>query len=217
MMRLPIQRLFCTTVAFLFLFFRLGSAQRPNSASVCDYYAQAQFGANTSATQLKWIQSVVTLAFEGGSTLSNVTSELTGILRPGSINDVAIDLREYFNRSRASTNVRNAPVSINWLDQGSTIPLADFLSSKTETLVLSNTSNQYHLFGNFFTAFGRSFGCTLPPPPLSNTDGPVSLAYAHKFMNLEYNQLAYFIKQLAIASTHFRVSPQYRVKRSMSV
>jgi hypothetical protein len=135
-------RPFCTTIAFLILFLQLGFAQRPNSASVCDYYAQARFGANTSATQLKWIQSVVTLAFEGGSTLNNVTSELTGILRPGRINDAAIDLHQYFNGSRASTNVRNAPVSINWLDQGGTIPLADFLGGKTDTLVLANTSNQ---------------------------------------------------------------------------
>ena len=132
----------CTTITFLIFLLRLGYAQRPNSASVCDYYAQARFGANTSATQLKWIQSVVTLAFEGGTTLNNVTSELTGILRPGKINDAAIDLHQYFNGSRASTNVRNSPVSINWLDQGGTTPLADFLGGKTETLVFANTSNQ---------------------------------------------------------------------------
>lgn len=34
------------------------------------------------------------------------------------------------------------------------------------------------------------------------------LAYAHKFMNLEYHQLGYFINQLSLAATHFGVSPQ---------
>jgi hypothetical protein len=65
-----------------------------------------------------------------------------------------------------------------------------------------------HLFSNFFVAFSRAFGCTLPPPPLPNTNGPVQLAYAHKFMNLEYHQLGYFINQLSLAATHFGVLPQ---------
>ena len=65
-----------------------------------------------------------------------------------------------------------------------------------------------HLFGNFFVAFSRAFGCTLPPPPLPNTNGPVSLAYAHKFMNLEYNQLGYFINQLSLSATYHGVSSQ---------
>lgn len=34
------------------------------------------------------------------------------------------------------------------------------------------------------------------------------LAYAHKFMNLEYHQLGYFINQLSLAATHFGVSAQ---------
>jgi len=65
-----------------------------------------------------------------------------------------------------------------------------------------------HLFVNFFVAFGRSFGCTLPPKPLPNSSGPISLAYAHKFMNLEYHQLGYFINQLSLAAVHFGVSAQ---------
>jgi hypothetical protein len=55
------------------------------------------------------------------------------------------------------------------------------------------TSIHSHLFSNFFVGFARSFGCTLPPAPLPKTNGPVSLAYAHKFMDLEYHQLGYFI------------------------
>ncbi|OAK96662.1 hypothetical protein IQ06DRAFT_45525 [Phaeosphaeriaceae sp. SRC1lsM3a] len=192
------------------LTFLLGnvSAQRPTNASVCDYYAQARYGANSSETQLKFIQNVVCLAFEGGTKLNNVSSEITGILRKGRFSNMDIDLLQYFNGSRASTNVNNAPIGINWLDQGGTTPLAAFLAGETQTLNLADTSNQYHLFTNFFVAFSRAFGCTLPPNPLPNTNGPVMLAYAHKFMNLEYHQLGYFINQLSLAASHFGVSAQ---------
>ncbi|KAH3952149.1 hypothetical protein HBH98_068880 [Parastagonospora nodorum] len=198
-----------TLFAYLFVSLRLVSAQRPESASVCDYYAQQRFGTNSSESQLRFMQNVVCLAFEGGSTLPNISSDLTGILRPGKFKGNNIDLMPYFNGSRASTNVNNAAIGINWLDQGGPAPLASFLEGgDSQTLVLANTSNQYHLFSNFFVAFSRSFGCTLPPRPPPNTNGPISLAYAHKFMNLEYNQLGYFISQLALAAQYFGVSSQ---------
>lgn len=131
---------FCTIIAVLLLISGSGFAQRPNSASLCDYYAQARYGANNSDTQLKFIQNVVCLAFEGGSRLNNVSSDQTGILRPGKFGGSNIDLMQYFNGSRASTNVNNAAIGINWLDQGGTTPLAAFLAG--EPLVLANTSNQ---------------------------------------------------------------------------
>jgi hypothetical protein len=129
--------------AHLSIFFRLVSAQRPESASVCDYYAQQRFGANSSESQLRFMQNVVCLAFEGGSTLPNVSSDLTGILQPGKFKGNNIDLMSYFNGTRASTNVNNAAIGINWLDQGGSAPLASFLEGgDSQTLVLANTSNQ---------------------------------------------------------------------------
>jgi hypothetical protein len=134
---------FLATIAYLTLLINFGVAQRPNSASVCDYYAQTRFGTNSSATQLKFMQNVVCLAFEGGSSLNNVSSDLTGILRPGKFLGNNIDLLPYFNGSKASTNVNNAPIGINWMDQGGTVPLASFLAGgDSQTLVLANTSNQ---------------------------------------------------------------------------
>ncbi|KAH8723577.1 hypothetical protein GQ44DRAFT_656497 [Phaeosphaeriaceae sp. PMI808] len=195
-----------SVIACLALLLGSGFAQRPNTASLCDFYAQARYGANSSETQLKFIQNVVCLAFEGGSRLNNVSSDITGILRPGKYNGIDINLLQYFNGSRASTNVNNAPIGINWLDQGGATPLAAFLAG--ESLVLAATSNQYHLFSNFFVAFSRAFGCTLPPAPLPNTNGPVGLAYAHKFMGLENHQLGYFINHLSLAAVHFGMSLQ---------
>lgn len=129
-------------LTYLSLLFGSGSAQRPTNASVCDYYAQAQYGANSSTTQLKWIQNVVCLAFEGGSRLNNVSSKTTGILRPGKFNGIDINLLQYFNGSTKSTNVNNAPIGVNWLDDGGTVPLAAFLSGESQSLVLADDKNQ---------------------------------------------------------------------------
>jgi hypothetical protein len=117
-------------------------AQRPSNASICDYYATQLYGTNSSETQQNLVQHIVALAFEGGTTLTNVSSEITGILRPGTFGGVNIDLLVYFNGSRASTNVNNAPIGINWLDAGGTTPLSTFLSGGTTTLELREGSNQ---------------------------------------------------------------------------
>ncbi len=131
-----------TVLACLLLLTRLSSAQRPSNASVCDYYAQVKYGANTSDTQQNLIRHIVSLAFEGGSQLKNLPSGLTGILRPGVQNGVDIDLFGWFNGSKQTTNVNNAPIGIDWMDQGGPAPLAAFLAGDANTLVLANTSNQ---------------------------------------------------------------------------
>lgn len=133
---------FPTIVAFVAIWSGPTLAQRPSNASVCDYYAQNLYGTNSSDTQHKLIQHIVALAFEGGTALSNVSSTLTGILRPGIFSGVNVDLRQYFNGSRASTNVNNAAIGINWLDEGGTEPLSAFLTGQTETVALTNTTNQ---------------------------------------------------------------------------
>jgi hypothetical protein len=132
----------CRLFTVVILLIGSGFAQRPTNASVCDFYAQARFGANNSETQLKFIQNVVSLAFEGGSRLNNVSSEITGILRPGKFNGADINLLQYFNGSRASTNVNNAPIGINWMDQGGPTPLAAFLAGDSQSLALADGSNQ---------------------------------------------------------------------------
>jgi hypothetical protein len=65
-----------------------------------------------------------------------------------------------------------------------------------------------HLFGNFFVVFSRVFGCTIPFPSLPTATGSVSLAYVHKFMNLDFNQLSYFIGQLTQAALYYGFSAQ---------
>lgn len=190
------------------LFSTTSTAQRPDDASVCDYYAEERYGANDTESQHNLVKHIVSLAFEGGSALDNKSETLTGILRPGKFDEKDVDLRSWFNGSRASTNVNNAPIGINWLDGGGTEPLSDFLTGTTSDLVLGNTTNQAHLFGNFFVAFSRVFSCSFPFPPLPHNDGPINPAYVHKFMNLEFHQLGYFISQLTQAAQYYGFSQQ---------
>ncbi len=120
----------------------VGLAQRPTNTSTCDYYATSLYGSNNSTTQFQLIQSIVALAFGGGANLSNVSSEITGILNPGSFQNLTVDLRPWFNGSIDSTNLNNQAVGIDWLDDGAIDPLYKFLSGQTPNVTLSNTTNQ---------------------------------------------------------------------------
>lgn len=65
------------------LLFGMSVAQRPSNASICDYYAKSRYGTNSSDTQFQLIQNIVSLAFGGKFNITNVSSEITGILNPG--------------------------------------------------------------------------------------------------------------------------------------
>jgi hypothetical protein len=93
----------------LAILFGVSLAQRPTNASTCDYYAQSLYGANTTATQFQLVQGIVALAFGGGFNLSNVSSDITGILNPGTFQNLTVDLRPWFNGSIDSTNLNNQP------------------------------------------------------------------------------------------------------------
>ena len=61
------------------VFFGTCFAQRPQNTSLCDYYAESLYGTNSNVTQLRLMESIVTLAFAGPFTIPNVSSELTGM------------------------------------------------------------------------------------------------------------------------------------------
>ena len=124
------------------LFAPLGVAQRPNDASVCDYYAQARYGSNSSTTQFQLIEGIIALAFGGNNATSNASSSLTGIFNPGVFQHTKVDLQPYFDGSIDSTNLNNQPVGINWLDGGGAEPLYSYLNGSTSSIVLDNSTNQ---------------------------------------------------------------------------
>ena len=124
-------------------------AQRPEGVSICDFYAESLYGANSSDTQLRLVQNIVALAFGGGSNLSNVSSGLTGILNPGTFSsgtfqNLDVDLRPWFNGSLQSTNLNNQGVGVNWLDGGGLDPLSAYLNGSTANVTLPSGSNQLY-------------------------------------------------------------------------
>jgi hypothetical protein len=135
--RLPIM-LFAAIV----LLFGVTLAQRPPNATICDYYAMNLYGVNTSLSQFQLMQGIVALAFSGGANLPNVSSNITGILNPGTFQGNYVDLQPYFNGSIDSTNLNNQPVGIDWLDGGGVQPLHDFLSGVTPNVTINNSTNE---------------------------------------------------------------------------
>lgn len=135
------------TITMLFLFFLLFAtilAQRPSSISICDYYTQVEYGSASEENQFKLMQGIVALAFAGPKSIpsKNVPKELTGILNLGVEGGHRVDLMPFFNGTLASTNLNNQPVGINWLDDGGLTPLSDYLTGKTKSVVLSNSTNE---------------------------------------------------------------------------
>ncbi|KFY40279.1 hypothetical protein V495_05503 [Pseudogymnoascus sp. VKM F-4514 (FW-929)] len=191
-----------------FLLFATVLAQRPSTISICDYYTQVAYGSASEANQLKLVQSIVALAFSGPKSIPSkkVPKELTGILNPGFQRGQRVDLLPYFNGTLASTNLNNQPVGVNWLDDGGLTPLSDYLTGKTKSVVLSNSTNEYRLFGHFYTSFSHIFGCSLPPADPPGPGGSLNLAYAHKFMSLDFAEVAYFIDQLTRAAEFYGFS-----------
>ncbi|OBT81284.1 hypothetical protein VE02_10154 [Pseudogymnoascus sp. 03VT05] len=191
-----------------FLLFATILAQRPSTISICDYYTQVKYGTASEGNQLKLMQSIVALAFAGPKSISskNVPKELTGILNPGVQGGQRVDLLPFFNGTLASTNLNNQPVGVNWLDDGGLAPLSDYLSGKTQSVVLSSSSNEYRLSGHFYTSFSHVFGCSLPPADPPTPGGSLNLAYAHKFMSLDFAEVAYFIDQLTRAAEFYGFS-----------
>ncbi|KAI0547070.1 hypothetical protein F4679DRAFT_555735 [Xylaria curta] len=186
----------------------MGTAQRPSNATICDYYAMRRFGENSSDTQFMLMQSIVALAFGGGATLPNASGDSTGILNPGSFNGLTINLRPWFDGSKATTNLNNQAIGINWLDDGAQEPLTAFLNGTTDNVELDGKKNEYRLFAHFYSAFGKIYGCTLTDgfPKANDSGNPISPAYVHKFMNLNQTDLGHFIDQLILSSEYYGFS-----------
>lgn len=125
--------------------FALSTAQRPDNSSLCDYYAESLYVDNSNASQAKLIRSIVSLAFGGPKGLSNVAEGLTGILHPGNFDGQAVNLQPCFDGTKDSTNLNNAPVGINWLDGGATQSLSDFLTGVSDTVSISNNTNELYV------------------------------------------------------------------------
>ncbi|EFZ02935.1 hypothetical protein MAA_00009 [Metarhizium robertsii ARSEF 23] len=166
-------------------------ADRPNDQSICDYYASQRYGASNSTTQLRLMQGIVAYAYAGGNTLPNPATNSTGIFNPGQFNGYNVYLRPWFDGSKATTNLNNQAVGVNWLDGGGTEPLIAFLNGSTKSADIKNGTNQY---------------CSQYKTFLDSSFTPLTPAYVHRFMDLNQTEVGYFIEQLIAASKYYGFS-----------
>ena len=124
------------------LAFAQTTTQRPSNATICDFYALQRYGENTTASQGKLMQSVVSLAFAGRGKLPGVNREITGILNRGTFDNEPVFLLPWFNGSIDSTNLNNQAVGIDWLDAGGTEPLYAFLNGSVDSVEIEEKTNQ---------------------------------------------------------------------------
>ncbi|KAI1331530.1 hypothetical protein F5Y16DRAFT_423019 [Xylariaceae sp. FL0255] len=187
----------------------LVGADRPPGSSLCDYYAEQKYQSNTSESQYMFMRDIVSLAFGGGGTSVNATNASTGILNPGVYNGAYIDLISWFDGSKATTNQDGEPLSVNYMDSGAQDPLIEYLNGSTSAPEFRPGSNEERLFVHFYSGFGYIFQCSLVTDfPKTNVTpaADVSVAYTHKFMDLNQTDLAHFIDQVTLASQVFGVS-----------
>ncbi|QLI73106.1 uncharacterized protein G6M90_00g104230 [Metarhizium brunneum] len=181
-------------------------ADRPNDQSICDYYASQRYGASNSTTQLRLMQGIVAYAYAGGNTLPNPATNSTGIFNPGQFNGYNVYLRPWFDGSKATTNLNNQAVGVDWLDGGGTEPLIAFLNGSTKSADIKNGTNQYKLFTHWYYVFGKIYSCSQYKTFLDSSFTPLTPAYVHRFMDLNQTEVGYFIEQLIAASKYYGFS-----------
>ena len=98
---------------------------------------------NNSQTQYQLVQHIVALAFAGApSKNNNISSDITGILDPGTFQDLPVDLVPWLNGAIDSTNLDDQAVGINWLDDGGLSPLHSYINGSSSNIMLTSTTNQ---------------------------------------------------------------------------
>ncbi|CZR60244.1 uncharacterized protein PAC_10140 [Phialocephala subalpina] len=175
-------------------------AQRPSNTSICDYYTTALLKNNTAANQKTLLTLVVNTAVI--DTQPNVGVSVPGILAPGQVNSVAVNLLPYFNGELASTNTGGSVGhSVNFLDGGGAAPLMKNLPANNPG------SAQYTLLTHLYEYFGVLLGCSMQ----GGADYPAYSGHGsqynvHKFMDLSYAEVTWFIDQVALSAMSFGVA-----------
>lgn len=195
---------FLTLIAGLTVALGLVSAQGNNNQSICDKYTTALLKENNATNQKTVLTLVVNTALIG--TYSNATgppkNNVTGILNPGKWEGRDVNLLGYFNGSLKSTNRNGMATAVNFLDGGGATPLKQNMPAN------SNSSNQYTLITHLYQFFGTLLGCSAQTAngPFMTYQGMQSQSQVHRFMNLDRDQMNYFIQQVGLSAMSFGVS-----------
>ncbi|PMD49498.1 uncharacterized protein K444DRAFT_649059 [Hyaloscypha bicolor E] len=179
-------------------------AQRPANISICDYYTTALLKNNTAANQKTLLTLVVNTAAIGNYTQPNIGITVPGILAPAMVNGTAVNLAPYFTGMLASTNRGGSMgISVNFLDGGGATPLMMNMPAN------DTSSNQYFLINHLYEYFGVLLGCSMQGgADYSAYEGDASQYEVHKFMQLSYAEVTYFIEQVGMSAASFGVATE---------
>lgn len=135
-------------------------------------------------------------------TTPNVGIAVPGILAAGMYNGTEVNLLPYFNGELASSNRGGSSgVSVNFLDGGGAAPIMKNMPAN------DTTSNQYFLLTHLYQFFGSLLGCSdYGMAGFPAYDGFPSMYQVHKFMDLDVNEVGYFIQQVGLAAESFGVT-----------
>ncbi|GAM83842.1 hypothetical protein ANO11243_018320 [Dothideomycetidae sp. 11243] len=127
---------------------------------------------------------------------------LTGIVGMGTYNEASVNLAPYFTGALNSTNNGGSSgESVNFLDDGGATPIMNGMPSNGNM-----TSNQYLLLTHLYEFFGALLGCTDYGMTGYPAYGGVGSMYeVHKFMDLDANQVGYFVEQVGLSAASFGV------------
>lgn len=111
---------------------------------------------------------------------------------------------QYFNGDLMSTNVNGMAQSVNFLDGGGAAPLMQNMAANDEN------SKQYTLVTHLYQIFGSLLGCSMQnaTTPLKSYMGNPSMSQVHRFMNLDHDEMNYFIQEVGRSATSFGVSQE---------
>jgi len=156
----------------------------------------------TAANEYTLLTLLVNTVVIGNYTMPNVGVSVPGILAPATVNGTKVNLLPYFSGGLASSNRGGSSgVSINFLDGGGAAPLMKNMPAD------SMTSNQYFLLTHLYQFFGALLGCTKQGMPgFDAYMGQASMYEVHKFMDLSYAEVTYFIEQVGMAAASFGVA-----------
>ncbi|KAH6887018.1 hypothetical protein B0T10DRAFT_443233 [Thelonectria olida] len=177
------------------------TAQRPSDTPICDYYTTALLKNNTADNQAALLTVLVNTVVIGNYTKPNVGVKVPGILAAGKINGTTVNLLPYFTGELASTNRGGKKgVSVNFLDGGGATPLMKNMPAN------DTSSNQYFLLTHLYQFFGSLLGCSMQGMPgFDAYTAEASMYKVHKFMDLDYYEVTYFVQQVGLAAASFGV------------
>ncbi|KAI1372259.1 hypothetical protein F4677DRAFT_449573 [Hypoxylon crocopeplum] len=167
---------------------------RPENATVCDFYTEKAVGENTAENQMTLMALVLHSALLGPFSKYNTVSvpNFVGALVSTIYQGEAVDLNGYFNGAFASANTgKDHGEAVNFFGSGGLAAARDLKPSNGDT-----KSAQHIFFTHVYSYFGTFLGCShIGSAQLPAYTGKASMYEVHKYMDLNQAEMGFFIDQ----------------------